>query len=200
MQSPKYKVYTKFTWTRSSDPLCTLWYHGNETIRCHKWMDKYRWREVRQWRRDTKQRHEKANAFNKRQSVSKCNENVDNEKPKTIAEKMLKNRKGEMTEGPGFFFDTWKRIERSFISFLWIWKILRRPFHSFPEEGTLDGRVTWLKMADKYCPLLCGKCGFEAESTNLDIFMKHQFNNGNFYVLKIHRYFWFEAETSVQHS
>ena len=66
-------------------------------------MDKYRWREVRQWRRDTKQRHEKANAFNKRQSVSKCNENVDNEKPKTIAEKMLKNRKGGMTEGVVFF-------------------------------------------------------------------------------------------------
>ena len=61
------------------------------------------WTNTDRGKSDTKQRHEKANAFNKRQSVSKCNENVDNEKPKTIAEKMLKNRKGGMTEGVFFF-------------------------------------------------------------------------------------------------
>ena len=89
----------------------------------------------------------------------------------------------------GVFFATWKRIERSFIPFLWSWKILRRHFHSFPEEASLVGRVTWFKIADRYCTPLCGKCGFEADSTNLDIFMRHKCNNGKIYVLKIHPYF-----------
>ena len=46
----------------------------------------------------------------------------------------------------GVFFATWKRKERSFIPFLWSWKIVWRPFHSYPEEGRLDGRVTWFKL------------------------------------------------------
>ena len=26
--------------------------------------------------------------------------------------------------------------------------LIMRPFHSFPEEGKLNGRVTWFKMGD----------------------------------------------------
>ena len=71
-----------------------------------------------------------------------------------------------MTEG--VFFCYLEEDRKIFHFVLLNKKDFAKTFSLFPWRRYIRRKSHEVQMADKYCPLLLGKCGFEAESTNLD--------------------------------